>query len=128
MNAVTDLAPTVGILAACDFRVPACELYRPGFDARSVPPEMLAGTQPRAGRKLAGSLPGAVNRGVFMHFDLAQLATADAYKLLVSTVVPRPIALATTTDGGGRINAAPFSFFNAVSSVPPVVDIWALGS
>src|SRR5262249_15335928 len=56
-----------------------------------------------------------------MHFDLAQIPTTDAYKLLVSTVVPRPIALATTIDGDGRVNAAPFSFFNAVSSVPPVV-------
>jgi flavin reductase (DIM6/NTAB) family NADH-FMN oxidoreductase RutF len=56
-----------------------------------------------------------------MHFDLARLAPSDAYKLLVSTVVPRPIALATTVDLAGRVNAAPFSFFNAVSSVPPVV-------
>ena len=56
-----------------------------------------------------------------MHFDLAQIPTTDVYKLLVSTVVPRPIALATTVDGAGRVNAAPFSFFNAVSSVPPVV-------
>jgi flavin reductase (DIM6/NTAB) family NADH-FMN oxidoreductase RutF len=56
-----------------------------------------------------------------MHFDLAQIPTTDAYKLLVSTVVPRPIALATTVDRDGRVNAAPFSFFNAVSSVPPVV-------
>jgi flavin reductase (DIM6/NTAB) family NADH-FMN oxidoreductase RutF len=56
-----------------------------------------------------------------MHFDLAQIPTTDAYKLLVSTVVPRPIALATTIDSAGRVNAAPFSFFNAVSSVPPVV-------
>ncbi len=56
-----------------------------------------------------------------MHFDLEKIAATDAYKLLVSTVVPRPIALATTVDAGGRINAAPFSFFNAVSSVPPVV-------
>ena len=38
-----------------------------------------------------------------MHFDLAQLAPSDAYKLLVSTVVPRPIALVTTVDGEGRI-------------------------
>jgi flavin reductase (DIM6/NTAB) family NADH-FMN oxidoreductase RutF len=53
-----------------------------------------------------------------MHFDLAQIPATDAYKLLVSTVVPRPIALATTSDGAGRINAAPFSFFNAVSSMP----------
>src|SRR5258708_39963339 len=59
--------------------------------------------------------------GTRMHFDLAQIPTTDAYKLLVSTVVPRPIALATTIDGGGLVNAAPFSFFNAVSSVPPVV-------
>ena len=56
-----------------------------------------------------------------MHFDLGAIPTSDAYKLLVSTVVPRPIALATTVDRAGRINAAPFSFFNAVSSVPPVV-------
>src|SRR5258707_11405843 len=59
--------------------------------------------------------------GTRMHFDLAQISTTDAYKLLVSTVVPRPIALATTVDSAGRVNAAPFSFFNAVSSVPPVV-------
>src|SRR6266566_5088519 len=50
-----------------------------------------------------------------MHFDLAQIPTTDAYKLLVSTVVPRPIALVTTVDSAGRVNAAPFSFFNAVS-------------
>lgn len=56
-----------------------------------------------------------------MHFDLAAIPASDAYKLLVSTVVPRPIALATTVDTGGRVNAAPFSFFNAVSSIPPVV-------
>ena len=56
-----------------------------------------------------------------MHFDLAQISTTDVYKLLVSTVVPRPIALATTVDSEGLVNAAPFSFFNAVSSVPPIV-------
>src|ERR1700680_487643 len=56
-----------------------------------------------------------------MHFDLAAIPQSDAYKLLVSTVVPRPIALATTVDGAGRVNAAPFSFFNAGRSGPPVV-------
>jgi len=56
-----------------------------------------------------------------MHFDLEKMPTPDAYELLVSTVVPRPIALATTIDRAGKVNAAPFSFFNAVSSVPPVV-------
>jgi flavin reductase (DIM6/NTAB) family NADH-FMN oxidoreductase RutF len=56
-----------------------------------------------------------------MHFDLAKMPKQDGYKLLISTVVPRPIALATTVDANGHVNAAPFSFFNAVSSDPPVV-------
>ncbi|HTQ32860.1 MAG TPA: flavin reductase family protein [Stellaceae bacterium] len=56
-----------------------------------------------------------------MHFDLAKMPKQDGYKLMVSTVVPRPIALATTIDAKGHVNAAPFSFFNAVSSEPPVV-------
>jgi flavin reductase (DIM6/NTAB) family NADH-FMN oxidoreductase RutF len=56
-----------------------------------------------------------------MHFDLGKIPESEGYKLLVSTVVPRPIALATTIDRDGRVNAAPFSFFNAVSSRPPVV-------
>src|SRR5580700_8625200 len=56
-----------------------------------------------------------------MHFDLGKMPTQDGYKLMISTVVPRPIALATTVDAEGLVNAAPFSFFNAVSSDPPVV-------
>jgi flavin reductase (DIM6/NTAB) family NADH-FMN oxidoreductase RutF len=44
-----------------------------------------------------------------------------AYRLLTSTIVPRPIAFVTTVDTQGRINAAPFSFFNAVGSNPPTV-------
>ncbi len=44
-----------------------------------------------------------------------------AYKLLASLVVPRPIALVTTIDREGRVNAAPFSFFNAFGSKPPIV-------
>ncbi|HVH76476.1 MAG TPA: flavin reductase family protein [Stellaceae bacterium] len=63
-----------------------------------------------------------------MHFDLAQIPQEQAYKLLVGTVVPRPIALATTVDLRGRVNAAPFSFFNAVSSIPPVVVLGIGGS
>jgi flavin reductase (DIM6/NTAB) family NADH-FMN oxidoreductase RutF len=52
---------------------------------------------------------------------MTKIAASDAYKLLASTVVPQPIALATTVDRDRQVNAAPFSFFNAVSSVPPVV-------
>lgn len=63
-----------------------------------------------------------------MHFDLAKMPKQDGYKLLISTVVPRPIALTTTVDVNGRVNAAPFSFFNAVSSEPPVVVLGVNGT
>jgi len=56
-----------------------------------------------------------------MQFDLRQLPSRDRYKLLAGVVVPRPIALVTTVDPEGRINAAPFSFFNAMGSDPPLV-------
>jgi flavin reductase (DIM6/NTAB) family NADH-FMN oxidoreductase RutF len=56
-----------------------------------------------------------------VHFDFATTPPRDRYKLLVSTVVPRPIALVSTIDGQGRSNAAPFSFFNVVSEDPALV-------
>ena len=56
-----------------------------------------------------------------MLFDFAAMPPANVYKLLVSTVVPRPIAWVTTQDLDGLVNAAPFSFFNCVSGDPPVV-------
>ena len=58
-----------------------------------------------------------------MHFDLAKMPAQDGYKLLISTVVPRPIALATTVDLEGHVNAAPFSFFNVFSEDPPLCMI-----
>ena len=61
-----------------------------------------------------------------MHFDVAAIPANEAYKLLVSTVVPRPIALATTVDLTGRVNAAPFSFFNVMGHEPPTVAIGLL--
>jgi len=58
-----------------------------------------------------------------MLFDFATTSSKDAYKLLVATIGPRPIAWVTTRDTDGTLNAAPFSFFNAVSGDPPVVAI-----
>ncbi len=56
-----------------------------------------------------------------MDWAAGDLAERDLYKLLVSTVLPRPIALVTTVDTQGRANAAPFSFFNVFSHAPPLV-------
>ncbi len=58
-----------------------------------------------------------------MLFDFADIDSANQYKLLISTVVPRPIAWVVSQDATGRINAAPFSFFNAFSDDPPIVAI-----
>ncbi|MFN3450447.1 MAG: flavin reductase family protein [Roseococcus sp.] len=58
-----------------------------------------------------------------MMFDFETLSAADRYKLLVSTVVPRPIAWVVTQDKAGVVNAAPYSFFNAFADSPAVVGI-----
>ncbi len=51
------------------------------------------------------------------------LADRDLSRLLLNTVMPRPIALVTTLDPEGTVNAAPFSYFNVMSAHPPVVAI-----
>ena len=58
-----------------------------------------------------------------MEFDLRALGSQERYKLLTSVVVPRPIALVTTLDEAGRVNAAPFSFFNLLGTDPPVIAL-----
>ena len=56
-------------------------------------------------------------------FDFEQLTERERYKLMIGTIIPRPIALVTTVDEHGRINAAPFSFFNCLSADPPILAI-----
>ncbi|UPK47309.1 MULTISPECIES: flavin reductase family protein [Paenibacillus] len=52
------------------------------------------------------------------------LTSRDNYKLMSGSVVPRPIAFVTTiSEDGSVVNAAPFSFFNVVSSDPPLLSI-----
>jgi flavin reductase (DIM6/NTAB) family NADH-FMN oxidoreductase RutF len=53
--------------------------------------------------------------------DPKELAPNEVYTLLVGSVVPRPIAFASTIDKIGGVNLSPFSFFNAFGSNPPVV-------
>jgi flavin reductase (DIM6/NTAB) family NADH-FMN oxidoreductase RutF len=55
-----------------------------------------------------------------LSYDPASLAQRDRYKLLISLVIPRPIALVTTLGPTGIVNAAPFSFFNIFSESPPL--------
>ena len=53
--------------------------------------------------------------------SLQDLSPHERYKLLCGVVVPRPIALVTTLDTNGAVNAAPFSFFNVFSEDPPLI-------
>ena len=58
-----------------------------------------------------------------MHFPIDTMDMAQSYRLLASVVVPRPIALVSTLDPSGVVNAAPYSFFNLLGSSPPVVAL-----
>jgi flavin reductase (DIM6/NTAB) family NADH-FMN oxidoreductase RutF len=59
----------------------------------------------------------------FTCFDRKNLAPRDWYTLMIGSIVPRPIAFVSTVNLKGQVNAAPFSFFNGVSSDPPVLSI-----
>jgi flavin reductase (DIM6/NTAB) family NADH-FMN oxidoreductase RutF len=56
-----------------------------------------------------------------MLFDMAQLTGRERYKLLTSSITPRPIAWVTTLSKTGVLNAAPFSCFNMMGHTPPLV-------
>jgi flavin reductase (DIM6/NTAB) family NADH-FMN oxidoreductase RutF len=56
-------------------------------------------------------------------FDFDTLSARERYKLMIGTIIPRPIALVTSVDEDGRVNAAPFSFFNCLSADPPIIAL-----
>ncbi len=56
-----------------------------------------------------------------MIFDTACLSPAEAYRLLVGGVTPRPIAWISTRSTDGIDNIAPYSFFNVASCNPPIL-------
>jgi flavin reductase (DIM6/NTAB) family NADH-FMN oxidoreductase RutF len=58
-----------------------------------------------------------------MELDLTGPLRDNAYMILAGLVTPRPIALTTTVDLDGRVNAAPFSFFNLLGDSPPIVGL-----
>jgi flavin reductase (DIM6/NTAB) family NADH-FMN oxidoreductase RutF len=58
-----------------------------------------------------------------VQFDPKELAEKDVYKLLIGSVVPRPIAWVSTISTEGVVNLAPFSFFNVASRNPPMLCI-----
>ncbi len=57
-----------------------------------------------------------------MELDATSLSPKDAYAWLTTVVVPRPIGWIATVDGD-HVNLAPFSYFNALGSDPPMVTV-----
>ncbi len=56
-----------------------------------------------------------------MEFDFGAISGHLRYNLLIGLIAPRPIALVTSLDGEGRVNAAPFSAYNYVGTDPALV-------
>lgn len=56
-----------------------------------------------------------------MNIDLSTIPPSQVYQLMTQTVVPRPIAWALTESENNTFNLAPFSYFTAVSSQPPLL-------
>lgn len=58
-----------------------------------------------------------------MFLDVAEMSSHERYKMMASTILPRPIALVTSMSADRVLNAAPFSFFNAISDDPPAIMV-----
>ena len=58
-----------------------------------------------------------------MIINMKDLRSRERYAWMISSVIPRPIAFVSTISEKGITNLAPFSYFNAVSSRPPILSI-----
>lgn len=58
-----------------------------------------------------------------MNLNFSEFSANQRYHLMTQTIIPRPIAWALTDSSNGSFNLAPFSYFTAVSSAPPILMI-----
>jgi flavin reductase (DIM6/NTAB) family NADH-FMN oxidoreductase RutF len=56
-----------------------------------------------------------------MKFDPSEISFTEVHKLMIGSIVPRPIAFVSTLSKNGKNNIAPFSYFNGVCSKPPTI-------
>lgn len=52
-----------------------------------------------------------------------ELSEKENYKFLIGSIIPRPIALISSLSKDNIFNVAPFSYFNIVTSDPPIVAV-----
>jgi len=58
-----------------------------------------------------------------MYLDFGAMKPPEIYLTLTQTVIPRPVAWVLSENLDGGSNLAPFSFFNALCSNPPLIMI-----
>ena len=56
-----------------------------------------------------------------MIIDPADQSLKENHKIMIGSIVPRPIAFVSTKSNDGILNLAPFSYFNGVCSNPPTI-------
>jgi flavin reductase (DIM6/NTAB) family NADH-FMN oxidoreductase RutF len=56
-----------------------------------------------------------------MNIDLSTLSSNSIYHTMIQSIVPRPVAWVLSDNGNESLNLAPFSYFSAVSSNPPLI-------
>lgn len=58
-----------------------------------------------------------------MILDLSGKKSSEIYFAMIQTILPRPVAWIISENADSSLNLAPFSYFNAISSAPPLVSV-----
>jgi flavin reductase (DIM6/NTAB) family NADH-FMN oxidoreductase RutF len=58
-----------------------------------------------------------------MIVDPSEVSANAMYRFMTSVIIPRPVAFISTVSAAGQRNLAPFSYFNAISSAPPLIGV-----
>jgi flavin reductase (DIM6/NTAB) family NADH-FMN oxidoreductase RutF len=112
-TAARQRSPSAVFGSASDACANAVQCASSAGQVRSVRSVVIAGSySPRRAGRLRRSVHSA------MDIDPALLPPSERYKLLIGGIIPRPIALVSSISPDGRVNLAPFSFFNGVGSDP----------
>jgi flavin reductase (DIM6/NTAB) family NADH-FMN oxidoreductase RutF len=81
------------------------------------------GGQNERGWKIGDNQRSPYN-GNFKDYDVTEVANnRGMYNFLISTVIPRPIALVSSQNHRREVNCAPFSYFNVICHDPPLLSV-----
>src|SRR5579864_2081576 len=96
-------------------------------DWRTIVVQCIGRRQAKSTTNLRGVINAIINNARphvdTVDFDPEAMDATDLYKILCGAIVPRPIGLISTRSATGLLNVAPFSFFNAISHIPPLVCV-----